>query len=265
LIHFVATVDQNTANTVSDAEVDLQLEIIATSNQKEANRIGDLVGFIPPNQQVNEAQKTMLQFVAGNPSGTLDLICILKSSAYGRLSCSEYVGKKPPVSQQQDSENWAPFHDASVVLLGLSFAEPLSYSDWQRFNVFCVYGEGVSGTPDRRSAGNLAAIPPDFWSNINAPAALISYFLLSSADFMNLCDDLHQLAGLASAPNNSAEDITVYNSVLTSLVELILKRDVNNDYAKPAIAALLNLSNPQNVTSKCVAANNNLTCSLTII
>jgi hypothetical protein len=264
LIHFVATVNESTAATVSNAEVDLEIEMSASNDQTEAGRIGDLVGFIPPNQQVNQAQKTMQQFVSGKPSGTLDLVCILKPSAYGRLSCSEYVGSKPPANQQQDSENWSRFHDASVGLLNLGFLGSLSYYDWQQFNVLCVYGEGVSGVPDRHSVGNPAAVPPSFLSNIDAPAALVSYFLLNSAEFMNLCDDLHQLAGLTSAPQTSAQDITIYNQLLTSLVELILKRDVNNDYSKPAVAALLGLANPQDVAAAISTANTTLTCRITL-
>ena len=81
---------------------------------------------------------------------------------------------------------------------------------------------------------------------------------------MNLCDDLYQLAGLASAPNNSSEDITTYNSLLMSLLELIVKRDVNTDYSKPAIAALLRLSNPQSVKDEYVSTKNALTCTLTL-
>jgi hypothetical protein len=263
-IHFVATVDEAKAHEVSASEVDLELELIASNNKKEAGRIGDAVGLIPPMQEVNQAQKAMQQFVASSPSGTLHLVCVLKPSAYGRLSCSEYVGKKPPASQQQDSENWSRFHDASVALLDLDFIEDLTYKDWQGFNRTCVYGYGFHGTPDRRSEGDPAAVPPDTWSNINAPAQLISYFLLNSAGFMNMCDDLHQLAGFTSVPNSSAEDITTYNTLLLSLLELIMKRDVSTDYSKPAISAILRLSNPQKVTSQCVPAKNALTCTLTL-
>lgn len=264
LIHFVATVDQTNAHTVSSAEVDLELELIATNNQKEAGRIGDVVGLIPPMQEVNQAQKAMQQFVASNHPGTLHLVCVLKPSAYGRLSCSEYTGKRPPANQQQDSENWSRFHDASVALLDLEFVEDLTYKDWQAFNAVCVYGYGVRGTPDRRSEGNPAAVLPHSWPNINADARLVSYFMVNSADFMNMCDDLHQLAGLASVSNNSAEDITSYNTLLMSLLELIVKRDVNTDYSKPAIAAILKLSNPQKVTTECVSVRNALTCTLTL-
>lgn len=263
-VHFVVTVDESSAKTVSNADVNLVLEIVAINDQKEAGRIADLVGMIPPNQQVNQVQKGMQQFVASNPSGTLDLACILTPSAYGRLSCSEYVGNNPPVNQQQDSENWARFHDASVSLLNLEFVEDLTYRDWRRFNVLCVYGQGFSGTPDRRHPGNPAAVPPGFWDSINAPSDLIGYFLLNSADFMNLCDDLHQLAGLATLPNNSTQDILSYNSLLRSLVELIVKRDVNTDYSKAAIGALLRLSNPQKVTSKTTTGKNAFSCTINL-
>lgn len=263
LIHFVATVDETTARGISDADVDLDLELIATNDREEAGHIGDAVRLIPPMEELNRAQKTMQQFVANNPSGTLHLVCVLKPSAFRRLSCSEYVEGKPPADQQQDSENWSCFHDASVALLDLEFAEKLTYKNWQTFNVDSVHGIGYSGTPDRRSEGNPAAVPPSFYQNFG-PAAQVTYFLLNSAKFMNLCDDLHQLAGLASTPTDSSDDVRTYNKLLTSLLELIVKRDINPDYSKPAIAAILRLSSAQKVTSEYVSAKNSLTCTLTL-
>ena len=263
LIHFTATVDEASAGTVSEATVNLELELSAVNDSRAAGHIGDVVGLIAPNKQVNIAQKAMQAFVATNPSGTLDLVCVLTPAAYGRLSCSEYIANKPPANQQQDSENWSLFHNACVSLLNLEFVKTLTYGDWQRFNLLCNYPEGVSGTPNRRSVGNPQAVPPSFWSNSSAPA-LIEYFLLNTADFMNLCDDLHQLAGLSSAPTNSTQDTTTYQKLLTSLLKLIVNRDVNSDYSKPAIGALLALANPQGVTNKIVPSNNGLTCTLTL-
>ena len=264
LVHFVATVDQASAKAVSSSTVNLVLELSAVNDASEAGRIGDIVGFIPPNQQVNQAQQAMQRFVATTPSGALDLVCVLTPSAYGRLSCSEYVGNKPPANQQQDSENWSAFQEACVSLLGLAFVQSWTYSDWQNFNVLCVYGSGFSGTPDRRSLGNPQAVPPSFWSNRGGSASVNEYFLENSADFMNLCDHLHQLAGLATAPASLTQDLSTYNALLTALVELIIKRDVNTDYGKPAIAALFALSNPQGVTSKSVLSNTSMTCTLTL-
>jgi hypothetical protein len=264
IIHFVGSVDETTAKAFTAADVDLEMELTSTNNQKEAGRIGDLIGYIPPNQQVNLAQKSMQKFVDSNPSGTLKLVCTLKPSAYGRLSCSEYLGNKPPANQQQDSENWLAFEKASVGLLKLAWANTLTYDDWERFNVLCVHGPSVPATPDRRSVGNQAKVPSNFWSNINAPVSLIGYFLLNSAEFMNLCDDLHQLAGLSSTPNNPEQDKTDYDSLLLSMVELIVTRDVNNDYSKPAFGALLRLSNPQNVAFMSTSGKNTFTCTLTL-
>jgi hypothetical protein len=263
LIHFTATVDESSAKMVSAATINLELELSAVNDSREAGRIGDLVGLIPPNKQVNMAQKAMQAFVATVPSGALDLVCVLTPAAYGRLSCSEYINNKPPANQQQDSENWSLFQKACVSLLNLQFAKTLSYHDWQRFNVLCNYPEGVSGTPNRRWDGNPAAVPPSFWSNMSAPSAA-EYFLLNTADFMNLCDDLHQLAGLATGPATSTQDTTTYQKLLTSLLKLIVNRDVNTDYSKPSIGALLALANPQFVTSKTVPTNNGLTCTLTL-
>ena len=209
------------------------------------------------------AQKAMQAFVATTPSGTLDLVCILTPAAYGRLSCSEYVNNKPPASQQQDSENWSLFQKACVSLLNLQFVKTLSYNDWQRFNVLCNYPEGVIGTPNRRLEGDPAAVPPSFWSSMGAPAPA-EYFLQNTADFMNLCDDLHQLADLATVPTTSTQNTTTYQKLLTSLLKLIVNVDVNTDYSKPAIGALLTLANPQGVTNKIVPTNNGLTCTLTL-
>jgi hypothetical protein len=263
LIHFTATVDEASARTVSEATVNLILELSAVNDFRGAGRIGDLVGLIPPNKQVNMAQKAMQAFVATTPSGALDLVCVLTPAAYGRLSCSEYINNKPPANQQQDSENWSLFQRACVSLLNLEFVKTLTYNDWQRFNVLCNYPEGISGTPNRRLEGDLGAVPPSFLSNIGAPG-LAEYFLQNTANFMNLCDDLHQLAGLATAPTSSAQNTTTYQKLLTSLLKLIVNRDVNNDYSKPAIGALLALANPQSVTNQIVPSNNGLTCRLTL-
>jgi hypothetical protein len=249
-IHFIATVDETTADTVSGAEVDLELEISAAKDQKEAQRICDLVTYVSQSEDLNEARVAMKQFADTNASGSLDVVWVLAPSVYGSLSCSEYTGNEPPSTQQQDSDNWVEFRDASVSLLNLQWARTLTYDDWQRFNVLCVHGAGSTGTPDRRSTGNTANVTFASWQNINADPTLIRYFLLNSAEFMNFCDDLHRLAGVMSESHDSAKDITAYSALLMSLVQMIVKNDVSMDYSKPAIASLIRLLKPQSVTCK---------------
>ena len=264
-IHFLASINQQTTGALTGASVDLHLELSASNNPKEAGRIGDVVGFIPPNQQANLAQKAMQQFVAGNKPGTLNLNCILKPSAYGRLSCSEFTGNKhdqPPVNQQQDSENWQAFHDASVLLLGLDFVQDISYATWEGFNIACNYQDpDPNNLPaaNRRNPGNVNLVPFGFWENITSAPAIANAFARSTAEFMNLCDDLHSLAGLAGAVN----DMTQWNALVGSLVYLI-KNDTNQDSSKPAIAALLKLSNPDSVTYQGENGNNSFTCTVTL-
>ena len=262
-IHFVVTIDQTSAGNLSSTDVDLELELTATNNQAEAGHIGDVVGLIPPNQLVNQAQKAMQQFVTNNPSGTLNLVCILKPSAYGRLSCSEYIGNNPPMNQQQDSENWLAFQGACSGLLNLRYAAGLRYSDWQAFNRLCVYDEDT-GTADRRHSGNPFNVPPSFWGNNRDISEHVSYFLGNSAAFMNLCDDLHQLAGLATNTSTAMQDIRRYNDVLITLVGFIVSKDINIDFSKPAIAAILRLSNAKDIVAKSEASPGSYTCTVTI-
>jgi hypothetical protein len=248
-IHFVAEVDSSMQGNITNSAVSLQIELKAVNNSKEAGRIGDLVGLIPPNEQVNQAQKAMQAFVSANPSGTLDLVCVLKPSAWRRLSCSEYQNGKPPANQQQDLENWNAFRDGCANLIDSAF-ENLTYGDWQKFNVAAVYGAGATGVPDRRSVGNWTPGP-------------LSNFFLNSQSFMNLDDDLHSLAGLTSIPNNSSDDARSYNDLLDQLAALVIKRDVSTAYGKPVAAALLKLSNPSSIANNLVSGKNALTCTLT--
>jgi hypothetical protein len=263
-IHFVVTVDETTARTVSGAEVNLELEISSVKDRKEAERICNLARYVSQSEDLNQALEAMKEFVDANDSCGLDLVWILAPSAYGSLSCSEYGGDQPPAMQQQDADNWVEFRDAAISLLDLEWAQTLTYEDWQRFNVLCVHGTGFTGTPDRRSKGNAANVTLGSWQNINAGPALIRYFLLNSAGFMNFCDDLHRLAGVTREPSDSAKDLSAYSSLLMRLVEMIVKNDVSMDYSKPAIAALLRLLKPQSVTGKAVKTKDVLTCTLTV-
>jgi hypothetical protein len=251
-IHFVISVDKTTAATVTKADVDLNLEISATGNQRELGRIAAIPGFIP-NIQGDTLKTTLREFASANPTGTLDLICVLKPSAYARLSCSPYSGSKPPADQHQDSLNWEVFRNASAApeLLNLDSVSKLIYADWGQYNVACTgNSEGIA---DRRNPGNLATVP----------VTAQTYFLVNSARFMNLCDDLHAL-GTVVAASSSPHDLQTYNNLLLSLAQLIVKGDVDHDYSKTAIAALLGLIKPESLTSSSVKGKGSLTCTVTL-
>jgi hypothetical protein len=251
-IHFVISVDQSTAGTAKATDVNLEMELSSTNNAGEAGRIASVAGALK-NAQGNQTAAQIQQFATSNPSGTVDLTCVLKPSAYGKITCSPYNGNTPPANQDADANNWLFFHDAADSVMGSSVAgivQPLTYLDWQKYNVLCVHGPGATATPDRRNTGNTSI----------AGASSANYFLLVSGQFMDVCDYLEQLAAAAS---NSGQNAQAYDTMLLSLAQVVLA-DTSTDYSKAAIAALLGLVQPQNVTASAVNGTNSLTCTLTI-
>src|SRR5947209_5157224 len=186
------------------------------------------------------------------------LSLVLQPSAYRKLSCSEFTGTKneqPPVDQFQDRLNWKKFHDAVVQLLGLGYVSQIDYSRCTAYN---VTANGISnGVPNRMRFGNSAAVPDSFWHSIGVPA-LCDYYCDSSTRFMNLCDHLHALAGLAA----DVDDMARYSHLLDILTEYA-RRDFNVDYSKPAVAAIVSLCASSAVALDSVTSDDSLTCTLT--
>jgi hypothetical protein len=226
-IHFVADAIASKA-----AEVKLEIELSETNDRKEAGHMIAIPGYLVASAQASGAANDMQQFVAANPAGTLNLNFVLESSAYGKLTCSPYIGKKPPVDQSVDARNWKVFHDAAVSLLDLDYAAGVTYSTWQAWN------EAANGATvaDRRHIGDPAA-GAVVWPGKRSDEQLkLGYFCGATASFMNLCDDLQQLAERVS----TAKIPDDWNRLLGDLKDIVT-HDVNTDFAKPAVAALLRL------------------------
>ena len=260
-IHFVATANNNAARDVKNAVVDLYIELSETNNAGEAAKIADSIGSLPPSSQLQAAQTTMRSFVSANHSGTLNLTSILKPSAYQKLACSQYTGPKhdlpPALPQEQDKDNWDAFKEATDTLLQLPYVADLTYLGWEQFNLIC--NGKAKGVPDRRCPGDPAAVPPSFFGNLQNLQEFVSYFYLSSAEFMNLCDDLHALAGMVGQINAD----TQWDKLLTKLTWLV-SNDVNNDWSKPAVRAILNLCSGATVAATLKPGNKSLTCIVTL-
>lgn len=266
IVHFVGTFDQSRA--ISKADVELVIELTATNSAKEAARIASLPNFMPTSDAVAAAKAAMGRFAAASASsGTLKLVCSFQPPAYAKLNCSAFSGTTPPPDQTLDGRNWQAFHDAVVTFPDLQWTSVFKYSDWQRFNRTCRTQAGFPAPPvaNRRVPGNRQAITPGFWDGTSAQnVTLIGYFLSSSADFMNLCEDLHALAGLTEVANDADGDAKSYDAVLLSLVNLIVKNDVNTDYAQSSLAALLHLLSSRTLSGKATSAKSSLTCTFTI-
>jgi hypothetical protein len=250
-IHFVADATANSA-----ADVKLEIELSETNNKSEAAHMAAISSYLPAGSAASSAAADMKQFAAANPKGTLNLNLTLESSAYGKLTCSPYVGNKPPAEQSTDARNWQSFHDAAVSLLDLDFAAGVTYATWQKFN------EASNGAnlADRRHCGDPTA-GAAVWEGKPSDVQLkLNYFCLASASFMNLCDDLHGLAQVLSTIKIPDD----WNRLLGDLKDIVT-RDVNTDFAKPAAAALLKLCPAQHVSYDKELCGNALTCTLSLM
>jgi len=230
-----------------------------------------MIKFFPSSVDVSKAQAAIQTFAQQQgSSGTLKVISIFKPSAYGRLVCSSFAGNAAPTNQDNDAQNWQAFHDAVVTFPNLQSMGVFQYSHWQDFNRACRTEAGFPSPAiaNRRASGNWQAVTPGFWlkipgaGSINAVPA--SYFMMASAEFMNLCEDLHALAGLTASPAGADQDASAYDRMLISVVNLIVKYDVNTDYAEPALAALLRRISGATAACQSTSGAGSLTCTFTL-
>jgi hypothetical protein len=253
-IHFVAE-----AEAKHPADVKLEIELSETNSRDDARGMAAIPGYLSQSPQSSAAANDMRQFVAAHPKGTLNLNCVLEPSAYGKLTCSPYTGNQPPKDQSVDAKNWQVFHDASVALLNLDFAAGVTYPVWQQWNVASNDKSGGTKIADRRHCGDAAA-GEAFWEGRPSDVQLkLNYFCLASSDFMNLCDDLQQLAQLL----NKTKIPDDWNRLLDDLKGIVL-RDVNTDFAKPAVASMLKLCSPKQVTYQKQKCGDALTCTINL-
>jgi hypothetical protein len=230
-VHFSAIATEDTQGNVKNAQIDLNIEISEQGDTAGAAILARLLGSVSPSLQ--SAISDMIVYAHTNP-GTLSLIAVLKSSAYGRLLYSPYQGNKPPADQTNDSSNWNAIHAQAVGLLGYAFVTPWTYELWGQYNGCCNAGDPAA-RPDRKHVGSWGSpqnLPDGFWRGCNPDQA--GYFLRASAEGMNMFEDLAALA--AVVPTISApDDLATVEERLVSIV----KGSLNIDYSKPIMAAVM--------------------------
>jgi hypothetical protein len=264
-IHFVATATEDALTNVGKAAVNLQVELSEQGNAGAASRLANSIGSIPGNAAVHSAQTAMATYAANHSTGTLNLIVSIGASAYGKLSATAYNGSKPlPLPHEQDQDNWEAFQLAAESLMpDLSFVSQLSFTNWMEFNRDAVDQVGSTMIPDRRQTGDPSAVPPNFFAPFSGAAASVSYFLLASQGFMNLCDDLHALATMTAQADSTAQ----WNDLLAFLTTVVTQ-DTLIDFAEPILSALLALCSVAGAQASSnlgtATDSSSMTCTLTL-
>jgi len=239
--HFVATAIPD-GNTVTKGDVDLCIELCETDKPNEAHKIALSIGSLGP--VVKDTQDAMTQFSAANKNSTLNLVTTFKKSAYQRLTCSPYIKDKPPDDQQEDKKNFEAFVEACRSIEQFVWLQAISYDQWAKFNKYCngiidSGGDPLPGaSPSRRGFGPVGAVPDSFFNNWHASEEQIKAFYPDCASFMNLCDDLHTLAGLV-AQLDEQQTMTAWNNVLKFITHLVKGDAALVDIGEPVASALM--------------------------
>lgn len=267
-IHFVATATEDALSNVTHANIDLYVELSQSAGAKYAAVLANAIGMLPRAAAVQAAQGAMVSYVAKHPQGTLNLINIIHSSAYRKLTCTPYDGSKPgPLPQEQDQNNWNVFQAATGALMPdlKPAVANLSFDLWMDFNRACIDQIGSQAVPDRRNPGAWGGSDANAFLSQHGfpPPTPVTYFLLAGAGFMNLCDDLQTLAQLTPQADSEVR----WNNLLNFLTSVVTN-DVFIDYANPTAGALLfqcSVSGAQVATKADLATDSSsLTCTLTL-
>lgn len=247
-VHFVASAPDLQA--LDHAEIDLCIELVASKDAKHGTGIASAISGLASSQDEGELR----QFLHDTPQGKLTVDVRLEPAVYQSLQSGN------------DAQNWQAFQRATVALLGLPFAS-LTYDDWALFNRYAnggvnpQTGQPYESAPDRKNSGNPAAVPDSFYSSRGLEAAKQSaeYFLLSSAQFMNLCADLVKLGQNPALSDSDTK--STWDSVTSEIVQLVLN-DVNTDWSLPATKALLGNCRSSDVSSNLERQKSALTYSM---
>ena len=265
-IHFVATgTEDPEPRTYHDVEVDLCVELSEKSDPKEAKTIAGTIAALGASDNVNAAEQKMLAFIA-KQNTTLCLATVFKSSAYGKLKCSQFVDGTPPaLPQSEDENNWNAFHNMVVSLMPdvANVASGIDFATWQKWAVWSNDEIGApvdsAHVPNRMQIGEHLPASQQLFPDNSAEA---DYYLMGSTEFMNLCDDLQTLAGMQASVTNPDE----WTNLIATLAEWV-KADGNPDWSKPALAALLSLCGAASQTQTDFDQSKDdsqMTCTLTL-
>jgi hypothetical protein len=111
----------------------------------------------------------------------------------------------------------------------------MDYPTWRTWNIAAndQYPPLPTDVPSRRDEGNRAAGWSYLSLRFNSPglSPLIAYALQGASDFMNLCEDLKNLATLTE---KSATSWVILRSDLTNIIQ----QDVPSDFLMPTAYAL---------------------------
>lgn len=233
-LYFTANAGVSGTGTLSNADVNLHLDITAKGDRKAIASMAHLLKGLG----ASSLARDLAAFGTNQRQGTAELNLTISSNAYGRISYSS-----TGTDLTADARNWQAFAAAADDLavwplqpdgpLNTSLASFLkSFQAWEQWNRTATGGT----TPDRTRTGNASAAWPDSFPSVTLPHALVVYSMLAGQHFMNFCASLKKLADL-----NDGTSTNVLWTDLNKQLTDALKQESDVDFISPAILAVLRL------------------------
>jgi hypothetical protein len=237
---------------ITDQDVLLRVKTTDSNSPVAAQCTANMLELILAGAGATHTVERLRQALAQNPGLTVNVSLEVRSSAYGRVPFSPFVGGKPPRDQRADASNYAAFVRAvDVVYAGGGFRlegfpkQAREFQHWAHYNIAAIDREGAARPADRRSRGNGATDSVWPQDSLAFPAAgadrsirpMLRAFLIAAQQFMNFCEDVPSLA----RDLNEASTREVFERVLEQAKDLV-KQGAGAFplyFTKPTVAAFV--------------------------
>jgi hypothetical protein len=247
-------------NDVSNEGVTLNIVRREQNASDRSFSLGTTISLLLPDAGASIAQ-LLSDATRANRNVPVNVTATFASSAFSKIQATPFVNGKPQAlaNQTVDQENFKAFAKAvDDVASNTSNRFPDAINDY--INVWARVNENeigqAGGPPDRRQRGNIVNQVQafsgigNFSANFNdSDLRRFLIFLDEARLFMNLCDDLHQLATLAGDTDSSDQ----FKS-LVDMVTSIVHQDVTGfpqEFLNAILLALVRLmgATPDSVTA----------------
>ena len=228
-LYFTANAGVSGNDTLSDAEIDLHLDLAAKGDRKAIAAMAHLLGALG----ASFLARDLAAFGTNQKQGTAELNLRISPGAYGQISCSI-----ASAGLAADARNWQAFAAAADDLavwplrpdgpLNTSAASFLkSFQAWEQLNRAATGGTN----PDRTQIGNAFTAWPDSFPSVTMPHVLVVYSILAGQHFMNFCASLKKLADL----NDDTTTNVLWTDLNKQLTDAVKQEsDVDSDHHRTA-------------------------------
>ena len=235
--YFTVAASVTESSKVSQADIDLHVDLTAQKDPRAAAKIADLLGAIHAEPAGDALARDMHAFATNAKNGTAQLQITIPATAYAKINCDAYSKDKPmTTSKANDMQNWNAFVQAAGDLGAwplAAYPTLLPFTAWAELN----QAANGSNTVNRTQTGEpFTHWPAGFPAVDEGKRPLLVYSMLAGQSFMNFCADLRDLIQVT--------DTNAAASTWESLIKLVthaISADVQIDFARPAALAIVRL------------------------